>query len=73
MTKLDPCKINSWTIEQCVQVFANMEYLGIGDWECELCSDYLDNEEVELLNWRLASAYVDHLLAIQLEKTGKKN
>ena len=43
-----------------------MDYLGMGDWECELCDDYLDMEDIELLNWRLASAYVE-------EKTGKKS
>ena len=63
---LEPAKINSWTVEQCVEVFASMEYLGAGEWECELCSDYLDEEQVETLNWRLASAYVE-------EKTGKKS
>ena len=66
MTKLDTSKINSWTIEQCVEVFSNMDYLGMGDWECELCDGYLDMEDIELLNWRLASAYVE-------EKTGKKS
>ena len=56
---LEPAKINSWTVEQCVEVFASMEYLGMGEWECELCSDYLDEEQVETLNLTLAQAYVD--------------
>lgn len=72
MTKLDPSKINSWTIEQCIKVFANMEYVGMGDWECELCTDYLDNEEIETLNWKLASAYVMEKLRAE-QKTGKKS
>ena len=60
---LEPAKINSWTTEQCVEVFASMEYLGMGEWHSELCG-YLDEEQIELLNWSLAQAYVD-------EKKGK--
>lgn len=66
MTKLDPSKINSWTIEQCIKVFADVEYLGMDDWECELCSDYLTTANIDSLNWRLASAYVE-------EKRAKKS
>ena len=61
---LEPEKINSWTTEQCVEVFASMEYLGIGEWHSPLLSDYMDSEHIETLNWTLAQAYVD-------EKKGK--
>ena len=62
--KLNPYRINSWTIEQCIEVFSNMEYGGFHEWESELCSDYLDSEAIEDLSWRLAVAYVN-------EKKGK--
>mgnify|MGYP003124525285 FL=1 len=55
---LNPSKINSWTIEQCLEVYATLEYLGMDEWYSPLLSDYMDCEQKESLNWRLADAYV---------------
>ena len=57
--KLEPSKVNSWTTEQCLAVYNSLEYLGMGDWHSDLCSDYLDSEQIETLNWSLAQAYAD--------------
>ena len=57
--KLDPSKINSWTTEQCLAVYNSMDYVSLGDWHSDLCSDHLDSEQIETLNWTLAQAYVD--------------
>ena len=61
---LNPTKINGWTTEQCVEVFATLEYEGAGEWYSPLLSDYVDSEWKEELNWILADAYVT-------EKKGK--
>ena len=36
-----------------------MDYVSLGDWHSDLCSDHLDSEQIETLNWTLAQAYVD--------------
>ena len=57
--KLDPSKVNSWTTEQCLAVYNSMDYVSFDNWHSDLCSDYLDSEQVETLNWTLAQAYAD--------------
>ena len=61
---LNPTKINGWTTDQCVEVFATLEYKGAGEWYSPLLSDYVDSQWKEELNWILAEAYV-------AEKKGK--
>ena len=61
---LNPTKIKEWTTDQCVEVFATLEYLGAGEWHSPLLSDYVDDQWKEELNWTLADAYVT-------EKKGK--
>lgn len=68
---LDPTKVNNWTDEQCLAVYNSLEYLGAGDWESELCSDYLDQEQIDSLHWSLAEAYAK--LKSQEAKEKKEN
>lgn len=48
----------SWTIDECVKVRESIEYVGEGQWKSKLCSEYLIEENLSDINWRIADHYV---------------
>lgn len=59
--KLKIIEINSWTVEQCVNVYQSLHYEGGGYWSSELVEEWIDVEDRSVIDSTLAAAYIESL------------